>query len=360
MQIDKEHLSKVHKNLRYNELIGTYYDRFIQEQVTDIEINRLDSKLERLQNCNAYWQIDRYDRQKIKDFIKTNLCRDKFCNNCKKVKQAERMARFMPEINKYKDYNMSQLVLTVPNCEGADLHETIQKMFKSFGRLIEYFRSYKKIKGLDFTWLGYQGAVRSLEVTYGKTDYHPHLHVLLIHEGENGQKEHVNCYSFDKYQKKETRKFSDFEILIQKIWYLLNNQIKVTKKEIDNLEVGYSCMMDTFEEDDFLELFKYMTKADGLEDGKIMSYQNFKDLYFGLHSVRQIQGYGCLYRLKDEDMSDIAEERYEEIINDLRKEEEPVTASETVQALLDDNEYLLISRKKIYKYIKSIAENDVD
>jgi len=360
LEIDKDHLSKVHKNLQYNEMIGSYYDRLIQEQVTDIEINRLDNKLERLQMCNSYWQIDRYDKQKIKDFIRTNLCRDKFCNNCKKVKQAERMAKFMPEINKYKNLNMSQIVLTVPNCSGADLHDTIKKMFKSFGKLIEYFKGYKKIKGLDFTWLGYQGAVRSLEVTYKKDDYHPHLHVLLIHEGENGEKINVNQYSYDKYNKREKRKFSDFEILIQKIWYLLNNQEKVTKKAIDNLEVGYSCMMDTFQDDDFLELFKYMTKADGLEDGKIMSYQNFKDLYYGLHSVRQIQGYGCLYRLKDEDLSEIAEEQYEEIVNQLKKEEEPVTVSQTVQALLKDYEFMLISRKKIYKHIKSITQNDVD
>ena len=97
-----------------------------------------------------------------------------------------------------------------------------------------------------------------------------------------------------------------------------------------------------------------MTKADGLEDGKIMSYQNFKDLYYGLNSVRQIQGYGCLFRLKDEDLSELAEERYEEIINNLKQKEEPVTASETVQALLQDNEYLLISRKKIYKHLRGL------
>src|SRR5690606_10478932 len=132
-------------------------------------------------DCNRFWNIDRYDIQKVKDFIRTNLCRDKFCNNCKKVKQAERMARFMPEIQKYKKYNMSQLVLTVPNVPGGDLHTMIQKMFKAFARLIEYFKGKKNIRGLDFSWLGYQGAIRSLEVTY-KQDYHPHLHVLLIHE----------------------------------------------------------------------------------------------------------------------------------------------------------------------------------
>lgn len=354
LEITKEHLKKVHKNLNYNALIGTYYMRLLDEQFEEISKNKIERKLERLQNCNKFWEIDRYDKQKVKDFIKTNLCRDKFCNNCKKVKQAERMARFIPEINKYKKYNMSQLVLTVPNCSGEELHETIKRMFKSFARLIEYFKAKEKIKGLDFSWLGYQGAVRSLEVTYKNKDYHPHLHVLLIHEGENGDKEHVNCYSFDKYQKKDVRKFSDFEILVQKIWYLLNNRIRVTKKAIDSLDVGYSCMMDKFHDDDFLELFKYMTKADSLEDGKIMTYQNFKDLYFGLHGVRQIQGYGCLYRLKDEDIADIADEKYEEIVNQLKIEEEPVSVSETVQALLQDNDYLLISRKQIYKHLREL------
>lgn len=351
IQIDKEHLGKVHCNLRYNGLVASYYDQLIDEQPSKLLIVRLERKLERLQDCNRFWEIDRYDKQKVKDFIRTNLCRDKFCNNCKKVKQAERMARFMPEISKYKHFNMSQIVLTVPNCSGDDLHDTIKQMFKSFAKLIDYLKGRKKIRGLDFSWLGYMGAIRSLEVTYKENDYHPHLHVLLIHEVENGIKEHTNCYSYNKFNKQQVRKFSDFEILIQKIWYLLNNGVKVNQKAISELKVGYSCMMDQFHDDDFLELFKYMTKADGLEDGKIMTYENFKHLHYGLHSVRQIQGYGCLFRLKDDDLSELVDEKYDEIINHLKQKEEPVQVSQTVQALLQDDEYLLISRKKIYKHL---------
>lgn len=353
LKISKEHLKKVDKNLKYNSLVGSYYERLIDEQTVKIEKNKFDKKLERLMDCNRFWNIDRYDIQRVKDFIRTNLCRDKFCNNCKKVKQAERMARFMPEIEKYKHFNMSQLVLTVPNCSGEELHETIKNMFKAFARLIEYFKGKKNIRGLDFSWLGYQGAIRSLEVTY-KQDYHPHLHVLLIHEGSDREKHIVNKYSYDKFGNKETRRFSDFEVTIQKIWYLLINKTKVTVKALDALEDGYSCMMDKFQEDDFLELFKYMTKSDGLEDGKIMTYQNFKDLYYGLHSVRQIQGYGCLFRIKDEDIADLADEKYKEIIDELKKIEDPVNASETVQDLLADSEYLLISRKQIYKHLREL------
>lgn len=354
LSIDKEHLSKVQKNLEYNGLIGSYYSRYSEEQNNERDTIKIDNKLERLSNCNRFWNIDRYDEQRVKDFIKTNLCRDKFCNNCKKVKQAERMANFMPEIEKYKHFNMSQLVLTVPNCTGEQLHATIKKMFKAFATLIEYFKLKKKIKGYDFSWLGYQGAIRSLEVTYKKKEYHPHLHVLVIHEGTDSEKKNLNVYSVDKYQRRDKRYFSDFEILIQKIWYLLINEQRVVKSAIEGLDLGYSCMMDKFEENDFLELFKYMTKADGLEDGKIMTYQNFKDLHEGLHSVRQIQGYGCLFRIKDEDLSILADEKYEEILNQLKQKEEPINCSETVKALLEDNEYTLISRKKIYKHLREL------
>ena len=354
LEVDKEHLHKVQQNLKYNTLVATYYARFALEQEHLHLSSRIVNKLERLAQCNRFWNIDRYDKQKVKDFIRTNLCRDKFCNNCKKVKQAERMSRFMPEISKYKEYNMSQLVLTVPNCSGEMLRDTIKIMFKAFARLIEYLKLKKLIRGHDFAWLGYKGAIRSLEVTYKKDSYHPHLHVLLVHEGADSEKVHTNAYSYDKYQKKDTRYFSDLEILIQKIWYLLINGHRVNAAAIDNLEIGYSCMMDQFHDDDFLELFKYMTKADGLEDGVIMNYENFKVLHDGLLNVRQIQGYGCLFNLKDEDISELAEEKYAEIVKELRQKEEPVNCAETVQALLEDNEYMLISRKKIYKHLKEL------
>lgn len=353
LKVEKSHLRKVQKNLQYNELIGNFYEKMMKEPDNLMISDRLERKLERLQECNSIWNVDRYDKQKVKDFIKTNLCRDKFCNNCKKVKQAERMARFMPEIEKYKHYNMSQMVLTVPNVSGEELHLTIKKMFKSFAWLIDYLKLKRKIKGLDFSTFGYKGAIRSLEVTYSH-DYHPHLHVLLIHEGVDGNKHNVNKFSYDKYRKKELRLFSDFEILLQKMWYLIFNGVRLTKFAIDSLDHGYSVMLDKFNENDFLELFKYMTKSDGMENGSIMSYQNFKHLYWGLHNVRQIQGYGCLFGIKDEDISDLAEQEYEKIIEELKKEENPVNVSETVQDLIKDDKYILISRKKIYKHLKGL------
>lgn len=383
LEIPKTVMQDVVKNLEYNEMIGKYYWRLSQEFVsspnhTDVEIRRIESKLDRLQNCNSFWILDVYNQSKVKDFQKTNLCKDKFCNNCKKVKQASRMGRYMPEIEKFSHvYKMSHLVLTVPNVEdvagdGLKLRKKIKIMFKAFANLIEYLKEKKKINGVSFD-IGYAGAIRSLEVTYKNNSYHPHLHVLIAHTEDLGEKTITNSYSYDRYGRKPVRAFNEFEIIVQKLWCLLINDItevelktdekarrkKITKNRIDELDIGYSCMIDRFDEGDFYELFKYMTKADGVDNNEdnessIMSYLNFKTLNFALTSLRQIQGYGVFFQIKDDDeILDIIADEYEQIISALRAKEKPVTASETVQALLDDNEFTIISKKQLYKIIKS-------
>jgi hypothetical protein len=269
------------------------------------------------------------------------------------------MARFMPEIREAsRKHKISQLVLTCPNVPGEQLAETIDRLFKSMAKLIEYLKGKEKIKGIDFTEFGYRGAIRSLEITFKGDEYHPHLHVLMAHDGEIGEKNRINCYSFDKYNPKVVRMFSDFEIVIQKIWFLLMNGMKVIKANIEALEVGYSCMMDEFRDNDFIELFKYMTKATD-EEGNLMTYENFRTLYFTLHRVRQIQGYGIFFRIKDEDLEDLVDEKYNELIEQLRQKEIPESVHETPQELLKTfYQYTIISRKRIYAYIRNMESGN--
>lgn len=355
IQIEKLFLEKIVKNRQYNEILETYYSRLHREQKDE----KLLRKKDKLKDCNALWFIDRYDVAKVKDFQKTNLCNDKFCNNCKKVKQATRMSKFIPLIRPYAK-SMYQLTLTVPNVKGEILGETIDGLFKSFTKLIEYLKGKEKIKGIDFERIQYEGAIRSLEVTYKGNDYHPHLHVLIVlHINPFDDimiRKHRNVYSKDFIGKREERFFSDLEILIQRIWHLLNNKQKVTKKAIDSLEKGYSCQLDKFREADFIELFKYMTKATN-EDDETMNYRQFKTLYYSLMNRRQIQGYGCFYNLKDEDIRmEEVNELYDALIESLKQKESPISAVETPSELLKDCEYTLISRKKVYSYLKQIKD----
>lgn len=349
--IEKKFLKQIVANNEWNEIIQVYYRRFAKE----VGNKKLLNNAERLEDCNKWWLIDRYDIGKVKDFKKTNLCKDKFCNNCKKVKQASRMGKFIPLLKPFRE-NMYQLTLTVPNVRGDELKATIDQLFTSFARLIEYLKLKKKIKGVDFEHFKYKGAIRSLEVTYKGDSYHPHLHALIVLEERPGLRHNKNAYSTDHKKGRDERLFSDDEILIQKIWYLLNNKIKVTKKAIDDLEIGYSCTLDKFREDDFIELFKYMTKAT-TEDAETLSYNQFKTLYVSLKNVRQLQGYGCFFGLKDEEISmDEVNELYDGIISELQQKESPVEVSQTPTELMEDNEYTLISRKKVYSYLKQIKK----
>lgn len=350
IQIEKNYIAEVMNHKDYNEVIIGYYKR-LQEEM-DMP---LGNQIENISNCNSWWILDYYKQQKVKDFKKTSLCKDKFCSNCKKVKQASRMAKFVPMIEELsKDKFIYHMVLTVPNCNGADLKSTIKdKIFKNFYTLNRYLNINLKIRGLDLHEYGYQGAIRSLEVTFNKDDYHPHLHcIIALNKPLDDNRYIKNTYS--RSRKNGYRKFTDFEILIQKIWYLLNNGIKVTKKNIDSLKEGYSCTVDLVDKNSIFEIFKYMTKTKD-EKGNILSYDNFKALYFALYRVRQIQGYGCFYNVKDDDsIIDEVDDLYDTYIQILQAKENPVEVCETPQDLLLDNENIIISRKKIYSYLRSL------
>lgn len=368
VKMDEKSIRNIVKNNEYNKVIMNYYQKLLKDNTLAVNEMQVLSKVDRMGNCNEFWEMDKYEKHRIKDFISTSLCKDKFCNNCKKVKQAQRMAKFIPLLRPFKE-NMYQLTLTVPNVKGEELRDMIKRMFQAFARLIEYLKGKEKIKGIDFEQYGYKGTIRSLEITYKGNDYHPHIHALIVFEppsllpkgkGKANFIEHFsvfknkNTYSIDYTGKRETRLFSDFEIMIQKIWRLLNEKQKVTKKNIDNLELGYSCQLDKFKEDDFIELFKYMTKATS-EKREVMSYNQFKTLYFALDGVRQIQGYGCFFSLKDDNKMSIEEidNVYDGLVEELQKEEAPVRVyEEPSEATKDD--YTVISRKKVAAYLRQL------
>lgn len=366
LRVPKDLLQKVDTYRDHNNVIVSYYERLMQESPPVLQ-NTLSNVTENLRECNRLWFIDFYQKQKVKDFQKTNTCKDKFCSNCKKVKQASRMARFENEIFKQLDnYDYaSQMVLTVPNVPGVELEETIKNMTKAYAKLNRMFRN-EKVHTPKWVMellgeLDYHGAIRTLEVTYKNDEYHPHFHVLLIHNNWMGEKKHVNQYSFDKYKKRELRKFTDFEIVIQKLWRMLIEGQRMGKKNYDALEVGYSCMVDPCQEGDYLELFKYMVKT-STEDSKFMQYHQFKTLYFALKHVRQIQGYGIFHNFNDdtEELMNLADQIYDIVKNKLNEEEVPVSVWQTVKELLkdDDDEYLLISRKQIFKHLRKSYDSE--
>ena len=348
-EIDKSLLESVEKNIESNKRIIQYYKKFKNESSIAFKRDGIENKIERIKFCNKLWIMNKYNNLKIKDFVKTSLCHDKFCSNCKKVMQAGRMVRYIPELNIYKK-NMYHLILTVPNVSGNELRFTIKKMNRAFKSIIKLLNGSKKIKGIDFSNFNYLGAVRSLEVTFKRDNYHPHFHVAIVLENfKESKKKYINDFSFN-YGNFSTL-FSSEEVLIQKLFYLYYNNIKVTKEKIDNLKQGYSCKLLKFREEDYAELFKYMCKNTD-EDGKILKYENFSCLYYSLYKIKQIQGYGCLYNIKSEEDLTSCENEYEKLIEFLNESESPERDINKVRDLINETEYKLISRKTFFKYLK--------
>lgn len=350
---DKKTFERILDNKRHNKLIIDYYDRLAMEYegLSDTILSRQH----RLDNCQSYWLLDQYTQLKIRDIKKISLCKDKYCSNCKKVKQSYMLNRYYDLINDQE--HIYHMVLTVPNCKGVDLKDTIDKINKSFYMLTRYLRGDKKIKGLDFGFLGYKGVIRSLEVTYQGDSYHPHLHVIISGDGNViDDKVIVNKYSYS--YNKLNRKFCNFEILIQKIWYMLVQGIRVTKKAILELDVGYSCIIDPVREEDYLEIFKYVVKNTD-EQGNLMSYEQFKTLYFALHRKKQIQGYGCFYNIKDNTDLELIGETYEKLIAELQKKEKPLlNLTKSIEALVLDNGFKYISKYNFSMYEDLLKDDD--
>lgn len=349
IQISKDFIWEIKRNIDYNEnIIEKYYELLHKETGEEIFSN----KKELIKECNNYWLLDDYKNLGIKDYKKTNLCKDKFCNNCKKVKQANRMYKFIPEIKKVQeDLNLYHMVLTIPNVNGNMLLESIKRIFKNFRYLIRYLNGHKKIKGLEFDLYGFRGAIRSLEVTFKNDSYHPHLHCIMAFEGDVKAGENINkfSYSYGEYK----RSFSDFEILLQKIWFLLNtDHFVVNKKNIEKIDTGFSIILDEVNDNSFYEVFKYMTKSTD-EEKNGLTYENFKTLYYSTYNIRQIQGYGIFYNIKEKDIENEIEHLYDNIINALKEKDTPVEVLDTPQQLIDSNS-IIISRKKIYSYLKNL------
>jgi len=351
-EVSKDLLVNIISNIEYNKIIIDYYKE-LEKEVFGPKKDIITKKIEYIRDCNKYWDIDKYKIQKVKDFKRTNLCKDKFCSNCKKVKQSARMTKYLPELEKYKNISY-HLTLTAPTVKGEDLKDRINLMAQSFRKLINYISGKKRIKGVDFEW-GYKGAIRSLEVTFKDNIFHPHYHCLLLLDSlQMSDKVIKNDYSYSYGEYKHS--FSEEEILIQKMWYLLINKKTVNKKNIDSLNIGYSCKLDKLQPNDYNELFKYMIK-EIQEDGQLLTYNQFKTLYFALYRVKQIQGYGILYNVTDDgDIQSVIDE-YNNIIEKLKEIESPERILEKPSELLKDKEYILISRKSYFKYLRELEED---
>lgn len=280
-------------------------------------------------------------------------------------------------------------ILTVPNCKREKLLGCLDNMSKQFGYLYRVLKGDAKIRSYDFSYLGCVGAVRAFEITknYEENTLHPHLHcILILKKGLHldANRRYVNTYSFDsehvkrKHRKKKPGEplyyFSDLEILLQKIWRLRIDGIRVNRTNIESLPIGYSVMLQSAE-GNYKEVFKYATKGlfkkekheEDLEEFELVAVKldrqlDFNFLYEALKGRRVVQGYGILQKFKFEDEVEqgaIDDDAYWKMILKLHELENPEQIFEFFDQIIENFEegkmknITYVSRKSIAEVISS-------
>lgn len=102
-----------------------------------------------------------------------NFCHLRLCPMCtarRALKNAMKLSKVMTLTESRYGVQYLFLTLTVENCEGDKLGETLSLLTKSWDRLIRQRPVAAAVKG----WY------RAIEITHGKeTGYHPHIHAIL-------------------------------------------------------------------------------------------------------------------------------------------------------------------------------------
>lgn len=373
------------RRCHYNKFISEFYVRFADDNRAPIKLAddgeivygkdpNFVRRAERVKTCCNTWTFDFFNISKYKNLIRVDRCKDKFCLNCQSLVADQRLYQYEKVLDEYADTNdLYHMVFTVPNVDADKLPDTITLMLDRFAYLIRYFQCSKKIAGVDFSKYGYIGAVRSLEITVSKRNgtYHPHLHTMFIlKKGLNMEKIFWNSFSVDKYGRQDVRLFSNFEMLLQRIWCLLMMRVEVNAENINDIygatgyRDGFSCMAD-LSNGKYHEIFKYAIKG-SFKNETLFTYENFLTLYRALYNRKCYQTYGCLsrYDFNDYDESlglNSPDEAFELFLTHLSRLERPERIDELLSSILkslEKEEYKYISRATFSRHFRALSEED--
>lgn len=398
LSFERDTLVETQGRIRLNQIVSEYFLRLYDEY----NLESCLAESQRILECSNVWICDHYEKSNVSDVTYVSHCRSRFCLVCQKLLQASRLNRFAPAlIEAAKSYDLYHFIFTIPNVPGEKVKASRKLMAAAFKRLIKFLSGNKKIKGLNFSQYGFHACLRAFEITFNdeRQDFHPHYHcIFAFRKGLRFEKYIKNSFSYSYGVL--TDLFSEFEILIQKLWRLLvdserekiyryveitdrlgkplsssdplygrfeakpakknHREGAVTLAAINALSEGYSCVMESIDDDsvkgdlNYYEVFKYAFKITS-DEGQLFTYEQFKALYFGLKGMRAIQGYGAWYNLKCDDIDDSVDEFYSVLIGYLRQRETPLHQwldLPEIIAKIDNHDTIFITKRSINKWLR--------
>ena len=131
------------------------------------------NKYYRVLDCSTFLEF----RLAVDNSLKlsnANFCKVRLCPMCswrRSLKIFGQVSRVMDHVEENYNYKYIFLTLTVKNCYGEDLRDTLDLMIKAFNTMTRR-KAFKQ---------AVNGYFRSLEITYNKENgtYHPHFHMIL-------------------------------------------------------------------------------------------------------------------------------------------------------------------------------------
>ena len=147
-----------------------------KKQVQIQKFFSFDEKLfQRICYCGKSVSIQTHENiqtlERLISFTQPKKCKLRFCPICSFYRVKNLTPQILRELKSLRDLDKELLflTLTVPNCEYQDLRDTIQRMNKSFAKMI----TNKQFKNNVSHW------IRTLEVTFKKDKAHPHFHNII-------------------------------------------------------------------------------------------------------------------------------------------------------------------------------------
>ena len=135
-----------------------------------------DKKAMRIRFCGSALAFLRNLETGEKKLHSADFCKERLCPMC----QWRKSLKVFHQVSKVMDRAQQEqpqlvplfLTLTLKNCTGADLSDTLDTVFKGWKNVVDH-RKIRKIV---------QGWFRALEVTYNKEDdtFHPHIHAIIL------------------------------------------------------------------------------------------------------------------------------------------------------------------------------------
>ncbi len=361
MEFTNEILEKMDsKKKKYNNQYSKWYYGMSEEFKENFSIYKKRS--ERINDCLNLWHWDKYEKNKILDLQSVNRCNNnRFCPNCKLLDISKFIHKFRDVYKQYSDlgYHAYMLTLTIPSVSASQLRNTIDKLNKSFLKLMQKY-TYDLDNKLSYSnrLIKLEGGIKVLEITYNQEQgFKPHLHCVVFSNYNICEKlinKHIEGKWSNKRNSYNMKSFVDLQIgqLWSMIWYnerLTSKNItdivydpkqEYFKKGKKNLEVDFK----ELDESGIYEVFKYTFK-----DTDIENYYVFKTLVQALENKRIRQGFGILFNMQCEEI-EIGEVQELELI----EKENPVSL-----LTYEINELITTYRnyKKVSRFNRPIDNN---